>query len=321
MQPEWLHTMLEIADRTHTPDMEAVLAKRGAQLKDAPLVELRGQAAILSVHGPVFRYANLFTQMSGATSIEALAKDLDLALENPLVKTIVLDVDSPGGQVTGVSELAQMIRAAASRKPVVAYVGGVAASGGYWIASAAPRIVANDTALLGSIGVVATIDIDDDKNSVEIVSTQSPGKCPDVRSEAGRAQVQAEVDAIAEVFVSTVAANRGVSVAKVLENFGQGGVLIGRQAVVAGMADEVGTLEQLLAALDRRAPVPLGVPPLTAEARIRTTMTIEERCHAEWRSDPGIRSEFLELERYVAYSRAVAAGNVRMVKAGHDGEA
>lgn len=249
MQPEWVQSMREMAQRTHQPDYEAVLAKQAQRLDRSERGLVRDGVALISVHGPIFRYANIFTEFSGAESIDVLATDLQAALDSPAVKQIVLWVDSPGGQVNGTSEFAQQIRSAAERKPVTAYVGNLAASAGYWIASSASRIVINDTAMLGSIGVVTGTYVEDDESFVEIVSTQSPGKRPDVRTTEGRAQIQAEVDALADVFVKTVARNRGVSAEKVLSDFGKGGILVGQAAVDAGMADEIGSLESLLAEL------------------------------------------------------------------------
>lgn len=249
MQPEWVQSMRDIASRAHKPDFEAVLAKQAQRLDRSERATLRDGVAIVSVLGPIFRYANVFTDFSGAESIEVLATDFQAALDNPAVRSIVLHIDSPGGQVNGTSELGDLIREGSAKKDVVAYVGHLGASAGYWLTSSAPRIVINDTAMLGSIGVVTGMFTDDDENFIEIVSTQSPGKRPDVRTTEGRAQIQAEVDALADVFVKTVARNRGVTVEKVLADFGRGGILIGQAAVDAGMADSIGSLEGLLAEL------------------------------------------------------------------------
>lgn len=249
MQPEWVQSMRDMAARAVTPDFDAVLAKQAQRLDRSERGLVRDGVALISVHGPIFRYANIFTDLSGAESIDALATDLQAALDNPAVRQIVLWMDSPGGQVNGTSEFAQQVRDADAIKPITAYVGNLAASAGYWLASSASRIVINDTAMLGSIGVVTGMYIDDDESFVEVVSSQSPGKRPDVRTTEGRAQIQAEVDALADVFVKTVARNRNVSVEKVLSDFGKGGILVGQAAVDAGMADEIGSLEGLLAEL------------------------------------------------------------------------
>lgn len=239
-----LEHLLQIAARDHDPDFEAVLAKQGERLTAAADVQVRDGVAIFELVGPIFRYANFFTRVSGATSIDQAALDLRTALDDPRVRAIVLSIDSPGGATTGVSDFAQMIRAA--DKHVVAFVGGSAASAAYWIASAAHELVLADTALVGSIGVVASIRLDDDDKLLEIVSSQSPDKRPNFRTDAGRAVVQRTVDELAQVFLEAVADYRRVSAEKVTRDFGRGGVLVGRNAVAAGMGDSIGTLESVL---------------------------------------------------------------------------
>jgi ClpP class serine protease len=248
--PESLQLLVAIAAREHTPSFEAVLAKQAERMNQESRSMVRGNTAIISVYGPIFRRANLFTEMSGASSIEMLALDFQEAIDSPNITSIILDMDTPGGMVSGTSEFADQIRA--SRKPVIAYVGNLAASAGYWIASAARTIVMNKTAQVGSIGVVSSMYVDDDDTLVEIVSTQSPNKRPDVRSEEGRSQVQRNTDELAQIFIDTVASNRKVTSEKVAADFGKGGLLIGASAVNAGMADRIGSLESLLEQLNRK---------------------------------------------------------------------
>jgi capsid assembly protease len=254
IREENLQFILDVAQRQHQPDFEAVAMKRGKAMDERGMVEMRGDVAVIKVTGPVFRYANLFTEISGATSIENLAVEFAKAVENPAVRAIVLNIDSPGGEVAGVSELAQAIYAARERKKIMAYVDALAASGGYWLASAAEGITAGDTAQLGSIGVVATYTERQQREGVktyQFVSSVSPRKRPDLATEEGKSQVQSIVDDLAAVFVSAVARNRGVSEEKVISDFGKGGVLIASKAVSAGMADNVGTFEGLIAELQK----------------------------------------------------------------------
>lgn len=245
--PESLMGLRDIAAREHVPDFDAVLAKRGERLEYGSRTVVRGNTAIVPVTGPIFRYANIFTDISGATSIDALAREFKEAEERPSISSIILHLDTPGGMVNGTSEFAQMVRS--SRKPVIGYVGGMAASAGYWIGSACASIVMNNTAQVGSIGVVTSFWLDDDEEMVEIVSTQSPNKRIDVRSDEGRAQIQRDTDELASIFIDTVAQNRGVSAETVVSDFGRGGMLIGQSAVNAGMADRLGSLESLIAEL------------------------------------------------------------------------
>jgi ClpP class serine protease len=264
IQREALDHLLAIAQREHAPDFDAVLAKQGQRLAQTADVRMRGDIAVVSITGPIFRYANLFTAISGATSIEQTALDFRTALEDPTVRGIVLAIDSPGGAVAGISDFAQHVRAASARKPVVAFVDGMAASAAYWIAAAASWVVTSNTGTLGSIGVVAGVRLNDDEKLVEIVSSQSPNKRPDVRTDAGRAQIQQHVDELAQVFIESVARYRDVSPAHVLQEFGQGGVKLGRSAVTADMADQVSTLEQLLADMGAD-----GHPAVTLSRRLK----------------------------------------------------
>lgn len=247
LPPAMLETMAAIARREGEP-IEALESRLGRPLQNTRSVSIRDGVAIVPVVGPIFRYANLFTEVSGATSLSVLATDFAAALDNPQVDAVVLAIDSPGGQAAGIAEFAQLIRRA--NKPVIAYADNLAASAAYWIGAAAQRLVLAKTAEVGSIGAVVTLDTASARaGQIVVVSSQSPNKRPDVSTSEGRAQIQARLDALAQVFVEDVAAYRGVSVDKVLSDFGRGDVLMGQAAVAAGMADEISTLEDVLAGL------------------------------------------------------------------------
>lgn len=245
-----LHTILEIAARENESP-QAVAAKLGRNLQNTYSVTERDGVAIIPVTGPLFRYANLFTMISGASSYELIARDFTAALENPQIKGIILDIDSPGGEVNGVSELSNMVFAARGKKPVVAYASGDAASGAYWIASAADEIVVSETSALGSIGVVGMYQGKSGKSAeaVEIVSSQSPHKRLDPTTDDGRSRLQIRIDSMADVFIETIARNRNVSAENVQNHYGGGDVMIGAKAVSAGLADRIGSLEGLIAEL------------------------------------------------------------------------
>ena len=242
--PDHLARMQAIAARAERGDALAIMTQAGQPLAETRAVVVRDGVAVVPVIGPLFRYANLFTDISGATSLESLAFDFSRTADDPTVREIVLHVDTPGGMVSGISEFAQMVRS--TKKPVTAFVSDLGASGGYWVASAAARVVVADTARLGSIGVVTSFGPPADDGSIEIVSSQSPLKRATPDTDAGLAEIQREVDELAQVFIAAVAAHRGLSVDRVMSDFGRGGVLLGAAAVRAGMADAVGTLEQLI---------------------------------------------------------------------------
>lgn len=254
-----LNLILAIAQRAHIPDFEAVAARQAEQLKSARGVEMRGGVAIVNLVGPIFRYANIFSEISGGTSVEQFAKDFTAAVDEPSAESVLIRIDSPGGEAAGVEELAGLIARAREVKPVTAYVDDLAASGGYWIAAAASRIVAPRMAMVGSIGVVATVEDWskwDEKQGVktfEFVSSQSPLKRLDLESETGRSEMQRMVDDLGAMFVAGVAQLRGVTEEKVLADFGRGGVMVAERALAAGMIDELGDEESLIARLDAEA--------------------------------------------------------------------
>lgn len=258
MLPDALDNLMSIADRQGNP--EALEARLGKALDNTRNVTMRNGVAIIPVTGPIFRYANLFTRISGATSTAVLATDLQAAIDDPKVKAIVLNVDSPGGEANGVNELADMIYQARDKKRIVAYVGGTGASAAYWFTSAAGEVVVDDTALLGSIGVVLNVTVTKEeggKKSYEIVSSSAPNKRPNIETAEGRAEVAKTVDALADVFISKVARNLGVSAEKVPEMGGHGGLKVGADAVAAGLAHRVGSLESVIAELAGPASNPL----------------------------------------------------------------
>lgn len=244
--PEVLQTILSIA-QGENESPEAVAERLGRPLQNTRTVSHRDGVAVLPVGGPIFRYANILTEISGATSVEVLATDFRAALDDPDIRGIVLEIDSPGGQIAGISEFADQV--AAAGKPTVAYISDLGASAGYWIASAADQVIIRDTAAAGSVGVVATLRRDKKDDRIQIVSSQSPRKRVDPETEDGRAVLQGVVDDIADVFINRVASYRDVSVEHVLEHFGQGGILVGQNAVRAGLADGLGSLESIIAGL------------------------------------------------------------------------
>lgn len=244
-----MRTITEIA-RDNNRSYDAVAKELGKDLRDANAVSIRDGVAVIKVSGPLFRYANLMTRVCGATSYELLSQDFNKALQSSDVKAILLDIDSPGGEVNGCSEVADMIFKSRGVKLVIAYASGSCCSGAYWIASACDKILAADTAVLGSIGVVSIFEKDNDGKTVEIVSSQSPNKRPDVNTEAGKAKIQARVDELAEVFIAKVARNRGITAVDVVKEFGAGDVSVGQYAVRNGLADGLSSFEDIISSLN-----------------------------------------------------------------------
>lgn len=259
--PEWLRTILEITARENviTPEVldriearrEALASRRSGKIDETRYTTKRGSVATVEISGPIVRYADLFAEVSGLTSTQHLALDIQKAIDDLSISAIILSIDSPGGEATGINELANLIYEGRKKKKIVAYAEGFAASAAYWLAAATERIYLDKTAMLGSVGVVFVVP-DPSKRAardVEIVSSQSPKKRPDVSTESGKAEIQRWADELAQVFIDGVALYRELTEDDVLA--WEGGIQIGEAAIAAKMADEVTSYEQLVSELGR----------------------------------------------------------------------
>jgi signal peptide peptidase SppA len=240
-----LQTILDIANRNNEAP-EIVAARLGKELQNTYNVDVRDDVAIIPIVGPLFRYANLFTSVSGATSYEMIARDFVSVVNDPLIKAIVLNIDSPGGEVNGCAELADLIYEARGKKPIIAYASGDAASGAYWIAAACDKIITSKTSAIGSIGVVGLYHNNAESEEIEIVSSQSPHKRLNPRDDEDKKRLQARIDAMAQVFVESIAKYRGVSVETVLKTYGAGDIFIGEEAAKLGLTEGIASLDKIL---------------------------------------------------------------------------
>jgi len=178
-------------------------------------------------------------------------RDLQAMDENPLVKAILIRIDSPGGVVTPAHEMySEIVRVRDGGKPVVVSFGTIAASGGYYIACPADVIVANPGTLTGSIGVIMEFPVVDrlmDKLGVGVEVVKSR-EHKDIGSPfrrmtpADRALLQDVVLDVYEQFVEVVSRERELSIDDV-RAVADGRIFTGRQALVYGLVDTLGTLE------------------------------------------------------------------------------
>lgn len=218
-----------------------------------------GAVAVLPLFGSIFPRANLMTEMSGATSAERFATLFRSALADPDVASIVIDVDSPGGAVSGVPELADLIFGARGQKPVVAVANHLAASAAYWVATAADELVVTPSGEVGSIGVFAAHEdwsraYDQAGVTVNLVSAgkyKTEANPYEPLGEEARAAIQGRVNDYYGMFTQAVARQRGVKVGDVRDGFGEGRVVGAREAVRLGMADRIGTLDETIVRVAR----------------------------------------------------------------------
>lgn len=257
---EGMELVASVAAREHeyaAGNLEALEAKLGRPLANTQRMTVRdGGVAILPIQGPLFGKANLMTQVSGATSYDMLATDLNAALNDPAVKSIVAVINSPGGVVDGASELSSMIKESRGKKPMVAFVEGQMCSAALWIGSAFDSITAVDTAQIGSLGVQMGMRLAAPKageKSYTFISSISPLKNASPETEAGASAIKKVVDDLGMVFADAVAANRGQKTDFVIENYGKGAVAVAADALARGMIDSIGTLEGVVSKLSKGA--------------------------------------------------------------------
>jgi ClpP class serine protease len=247
-----------VASREHEynfDNVEALESKIGRPLANTQTMTIRDGVALLPIQGALFAKDNIMTRWFGSSSYSTIATDFASALANPEVKAIVGVINSPGGQVDGVSELASLIKSASGTKPTVAFVEGTMASSALWAGSAFDKIVATDTAQVGSLGVRMGMRIKSPaqgEKNYNFVSSISPLKNADPESDLGAAAIKSVVDDLGMVFANTVAKNRNVKLDAVLKNFGQGAVVVAGEALARGMIDSIGTLESVISELSSR---------------------------------------------------------------------
>jgi signal peptide peptidase SppA len=169
----------------------------------------------------------------------------------------VFDVDSPGGTVTGVPELAAEIFAARGKKPIVAVANGMAASAAIWLATAADQVVCIPSGEVGSIGVYCAhqdVSAAMEKAGVSITfikagKFKTEGNPYEPANAEYFAYQQKGVDDTYQDFLAAVAKGRGVSVEKVEADFGQGRMLSAKDALAAGLIDRIATLDEVVSEL------------------------------------------------------------------------
>lgn len=227
--------------------------------KDSTATRAGGAVAVLPLIGTIIPRADIFTEMSGGVSVQRFTANFRQALNNPDVASIVIDVDSPGGQVGGVDELASEIFNARGQKPITAVANTLAASAAYWIATAADELVVSPSGEVGSIGVFAMHEdiskmLEMEGVAVNLISAgkyKVEGNPFEPLTEEARTSVQSRVDEYYEMFVSAVARNRGVKRTDVRNGFGEGRTVGAKQALALGMADRVATLDETITRLQR----------------------------------------------------------------------
>lgn len=316
--PQWLESFSMDLDSEN----QAVAVYDGQPLDDTAFIEMRGSIAIVHITGVISRRGGYFSRYFRFPNIDQIAKDFRTAMDSPKVKGILLNIDSPGGQVNGTNEFADHVYEARQVKPVWTYSNALLASAAYWIGSAAERLVIDATTEVGSIGVARICydwrkaDEEMGLREIVIVSSASPKKMPDPATKSGQDQIRTTLDGLTDVFISAVARNRGVSEEIVRSDFGRGDLFVGQRAVDAGMVDGLGSFEGTLAEMMSSInPKREGIfMPQANEDGIQITRESVVRDHPEI-------AEALKKEGYdKGYAAGVEAGSAEGLQAGQDQE-
>ena len=213
--------------------------------------------AVLPLYGVVTQRGNMVDDISGpgSTSTQQFTSVLRQMLADDTVGQILIDIDSPGGSVYGVSELASEIVKARAQKPVIAVANSLAASAAYWIGCSASEFYVTPGGEVGSIGVwQAHFDYSKALEEEGVKPTLiSAGKFkvegnPYVPlDKQAQAFMQSRVDDYYNAFIEAVAQGRGVSASEVRSGMGEGRVLGADAALAAGMVDGIATFDDVLA--------------------------------------------------------------------------
>ena len=191
----------------------------------------------------------------GESAIDDLKLQLKQAAADPKVRAVVLSIDSPGGEVTASDVLYRAVRELREKKPVVVHMNSLAASGGYYVACGGSWLVANETTLTGSIGVIMqSINYQSlmGKVGVDMITFKS-GEMKDMMSgsrpmtDKEREYVQAMVMQTYERFVGIVATERNLPVEELRTGIADGRVVSGKDALTAKLIDQLGSVEDAYA--------------------------------------------------------------------------
>jgi len=237
---------------------------------------------VIPIRGTISQHSasDLMSLLFGGTSTEQVSATLREYVADDSIGKIVLDIDSPGGSVFGIQELAQEIYKARSAKPIVAIANATAASAAYWLGSAASEFYITPSGQVGSIGVVAIHqDVSKAADQMGIKTTLiSAGKFKTLGNQFepltddARTRIQADIDERYGAFVHDVARFRGVTEARVRNGFGEGDVVGAKAAKAEGMVDGIATLDQVII---RPARLPQQVDPEPVTAPIDTAEAFE----------------------------------------------
>lgn len=256
---EAITAFLQMKMEGHSAAPEVIAAIRAENAAAAARVKSLatgkpGSVAVLPLYGLINQRVSGDVSGPSGTSVQEFTQQFRQAVNDPNVTAIVIDVDSPGGTVSGVDELAAEIHAARKQKKITAVSNCLCASAAYWLASQASELCVSPSSLTGSIGVYQLHE--DDSSALDNMGVKftfisagkykTEGNSFQPLDDEARTAMQSVVDDFYGMFTKAVARGRGVAVKAVVNGFGQGRCLTAQDAVKQGLADRVATLDEVL---------------------------------------------------------------------------
>lgn len=245
--------------RLNPLDGEPIKRDSVGRVVGKPYQLIDGKLAVVSVVGTLVNRGGWIGAQCGVISYEGLEKQIKTAADDDQVEAVIFDFDSPGGEATGCFELAEQIRALTAKKQTVAFVNGMACSAAYALASVAGEIVVTPSASIGSIGVLCMhVDYSRQYDAEGITPTyifagkhKVDGNPTEPLNDAARASLQEKVNTFYDDFLATVAKGRGKRFPAAAARKTEAQVFLGKEAVALGLADRLGTFDQVVASLSR----------------------------------------------------------------------
>lgn len=248
IQEQSLDLIATIVDERLAGDIRAFEAKEDDE--EMPGFTMMRNVAVIPVIGPISKRMNMFSRISGGTSTELLGKAFDEAMESK-ASAVLFHMDSPGGSVSGVPELASKIFSArqTSEKPIIALADGLMASAAYWIGSQCDQVYATEASPVGSIGVYARLvsseraEKNEGYDAMVIRSHELKGIGAGPITPNQENALRAQVSQYFDMFKTAVMRSRPMMD---MEKVATGLTFVGSQALNLGLIDAVSTLEKLL---------------------------------------------------------------------------
>lgn len=236
-------------------DASAYVGSNDDEEEPSRLLSKQGDVGVISISGALVPGAPWYAKYAGVTGYSEIRQALVQAATDPEIGAILLDINSGGGAVNGVTDTADLIRNIdANVKPVHTYSDGMMASAAYWTGSAARRMDIGKVAEAGSIGVITVHqELTKMMERVGITPTvmragefKALGHPMEALSDKAKATIQGQLDQMYRMFVSHVADRRGVSYETADAQMAQGRVFIGDRAVAAGLVDGVSNFDAVI---------------------------------------------------------------------------